>query len=369
MRLFGSDESQIPVDEYHYTQYLGKDEASNRLNQHWSTFYTEQDFYDIASYGLNHVRIPIGYWAYIQFDDDPYVFGADIYLEQAIGWARNAGLKVWIDLHGAPGSQNGFDNSGLRDSINWQNGNNVDITLSVLNIISQKYGTEDYSDVVVGIELLNEPLGPSLDMSRVKDFYLQGYDVVRNSSHERAVIFHDAFQALNYWNGDDFMRLPDYYFSILDHHQYQVFSPGEVSRSIDEHVSVACGIGSSMQSEYHWRVTGEWSGALTDCAKWLNGVGRGARYDGSYNNNGQTSYWVGSCDCRQDITTWSDQAKADTRKYIEAQLEAYDQGAGWIFWCYKTETTLEWDFKRLVDGGLFPYPFDQRQYPNVCGFY
>lgn len=359
----------MPVDEYHYTQWLGKDEALNRLSQHWGSFYTQQDFYDIASYGFNHVRIPIGYWAYLQLDGDPYVYGADQYLEQAIGWARNAGLKVWIDLHGAPGSQNGFDNSGLRDQVSWQQDyGNVQLTLDVLDIVSQKYGADQYSDVVTAIELLNEPLGPALDMNGVKQFFVDGYDTVRRGSHERAVVFHDSFMPIGYFS-EGFMRLPDYYFAILDHHQYQVFSSGELSRDINTHVDVACGIGRSMQSEYHWRVTGEWSGALTDCSKWLNGVGVGARYDGSFNKNGVGSGWIGSCDGRQDASTWTDQQRSDTRRYIEAQLEAYDQGSGWIFWCYKTETSLEWDFRRLTDAGLFPQPFDQRQYPNTCGFW
>lgn len=88
------------VDEYTYTAALGKDEASRRLNQHWATWITQADFNEIASFGLNHVRIPIGYWAVNPQPGDPYVQGQLQYLDQAIGWARSAGLKVLIDLHG-----------------------------------------------------------------------------------------------------------------------------------------------------------------------------------------------------------------------------------------------------------------------------
>jgi glucan 1,3-beta-glucosidase len=41
------------------------------------------------------------------------------YLDRAIGWARKYNVKVILDLHGAPGSQNGFDNSGQRGAANW----------------------------------------------------------------------------------------------------------------------------------------------------------------------------------------------------------------------------------------------------------
>ena len=88
------------VDEYTYTQALGATEASNRLTAHWSSWITEADFEEIASFGLNHVRIPIGYWALNPLDGDPYVQGQLPYLDQAITWARTHGLKVMLDLHG-----------------------------------------------------------------------------------------------------------------------------------------------------------------------------------------------------------------------------------------------------------------------------
>jgi glucan 1,3-beta-glucosidase len=363
---FGTDESQIPTDEYHYTQWLGKEEARTRLEQHWSTWFTEYDFHAIANYGLTHVRIPIGYWAFCQLDGDPYVQGQEKYLDLAIGWARNAGLNVWIDLHGAPGSQNGFDNSGLRDQYGWQTGNNVETTLGVLDYISKKYGASEYADVVTSIELLNEPLGPAFNMDGIKSFYQRGYDIVRKNAPNLNVVFHDAFQSLNYWN--DFFQMPSTWLVTLDHHQYQVFSPGENACSIDKHIEVACAIGRQTQSEYHWRVTGEFSAALTDCTKWLNGVGRGARYDGSFSNNGAGSYYIGSCANRWDISTWTDQERENSRRFVEAQFDAYDQGSGWIFWTYKTENSVEWDFRRLVDNGIIPFPLNERKYPNQCGF-
>ena len=57
---------------------------------------------------LNHVRIPIGYWAFEVGSGEPYISGQLPYLQNAVGWARNHGLKVIIDIHGAPGSQNGW---------------------------------------------------------------------------------------------------------------------------------------------------------------------------------------------------------------------------------------------------------------------
>lgn len=92
--------NQKVKDEFDYTQILGRTEASRRLIQHWSTWITEADFKAIRSAGLNHVRIPIGYWAINPILGDPYVQGQLLYLDKAIKWARSARLKVMIDLHG-----------------------------------------------------------------------------------------------------------------------------------------------------------------------------------------------------------------------------------------------------------------------------
>jgi glucan 1,3-beta-glucosidase len=92
------------VDEYTYTLALGKTEAFNGLNKHWATWITQDDFKEIALMGLNHVRIPVGYWALNPLPGDPYVQGQLPYLDQAIGWARSAGLKIMLDLHGGKGA-------------------------------------------------------------------------------------------------------------------------------------------------------------------------------------------------------------------------------------------------------------------------
>lgn len=58
------------------------------------------DFNAIAAAGMNHVRIPIGYWSVAPIAGDPYVQGAYAVLGNALNWAQAAGLKVMIDLHG-----------------------------------------------------------------------------------------------------------------------------------------------------------------------------------------------------------------------------------------------------------------------------
>ena len=49
---------------------------------------------------LNHVRLPIGYWAFETSQGEPYHSGQLPYMEKAFEWAAKYNLKVIIDLHG-----------------------------------------------------------------------------------------------------------------------------------------------------------------------------------------------------------------------------------------------------------------------------
>lgn len=153
---------------------------------------------------------------------------------------------------------------------------------------------------------------------------------------------------------------------MVDRHDYQVFENGLLSLSIDEHVGRACGLAKNeIANADKWTITGEWTGAVTDCAKYLNGRGMGARYDGSYPG---TTY-IGSCDGKftGSETDLSDNDKNNMRQFIEAQLDAFETGRGWFFWTWKTEGAPGWDMQRLLGAGLFPQPLDNRRYPGQCG--
>ncbi|GAB7357494.1 hypothetical protein MBLNU459_g0028t1 [Dothideomycetes sp. NU459] len=351
------------LDEYTYCQGLGYDEALSRLSGHWNSWIQQDDFNQIAAAGLNFVRIPIGYWSIIPLDGEAYVPGAYEVLGQALGWAESAGLKVMIDLHGAPGSQNGFDNSGHRATswwgINWLQGDSIARTHAALNKIRDDHASHP---AVAAIELINEPLGSSLDMDTVRQFYMDGWGDLEGSNV--AITFHDAFQGVNSWNnwGSGMWAL------LLDTHHYEIFDSGSLGLTPTEHVSTACGFGASMATNNKWTISGEWTGAQTDCAKWLNGRGVGARYDGTYNYNGATSSWIGSCDGKYigTVDALSSADKDNIGHFVEAQMDAFEKAAGWIFWTWKTESAPEWDMQALLAGGIFPNPVTNRNHPGQC---
>lgn len=344
------------VDEYTLTQELGSDAAYSKLSQHWNSWITEDDFKQMASAGLNHVRIPIGYWSVIPRDGEPFVKGAYDVLGKALDWASGAGLKVMIDLHGAAGSQNGFDNSGKYGSVQWTQGDTVDHTIKVLNKIRDDHASHP---AVAAIELLNEPMGPSLDMNTVRQFYMDGWGNLKDSNV--AVTFHDAFQGVDAW-GDWGSGMWDL---LLDTHHYEIFDNSQVNQSPDNHIKMACDFGNQMASTGKWTIAGEWTGGITDCAKWLNGKNKGARYDGTFEGSSK----VGDCTGKStgSVAKLSNDDKYNIQRFIEAQLDAYEKATGWIFWTWKTEGAPEWDMQDLLANGLFPQPLTSRKYPGQCG--
>eukprot|EP00968_Pinguiococcus_pyrenoidosus_P006385 scaffold434_cov186-Pinguiococcus_pyrenoidosus.AAC.46 len=74
---------------------LGKDECRRRLEEHWDTWLTAEDVSTLASAGITHMRVPMGYWLLgdIQ-DDEPFVDGDLKYLLRLLNWARDNEMQV-----------------------------------------------------------------------------------------------------------------------------------------------------------------------------------------------------------------------------------------------------------------------------------
>jgi glucan 1,3-beta-glucosidase len=104
-------------------------------------------------------------------------------------------LVTYSDACIAPYSQNGFDNSGQRGGIGWGQGDSISRTIQALNKIRDDMGSHP---AVSTIELLNEPMGSSIGMDKVRQFYMDGWGNLRDTN--LVVTFHDAFAGVNAWN-------------------------------------------------------------------------------------------------------------------------------------------------------------------------
>jgi aryl-phospho-beta-D-glucosidase BglC (GH1 family) len=118
-----------------------------------------------------------------------------------------------------------------------------------------------------------------------------------------------------------------------------------------------------MSSSGLWTVVGEFSPAMTDCAKYLNGRGVNARYDGSRPGSPR----VGSCTGKTgDGALFPSSYRTFLRRFWEAQTITYEKAQGWIQWTWKAENADEWSYQAGLKYGWIPSDPTDRQYPNIC---
>ncbi|KAI5464642.1 glycoside hydrolase superfamily [Mariannaea sp. PMI_226] len=360
------------VDEYTLMQHLGSD-GPDTLENHYASFITEDDFKSIAAAGLDHVRIGFSYWAVQTYDTDPYLFRTSWrYLLRGIEWARKYGLRVNLDLHGLPGSQNGWNHSGRWGTIGWLNGTdgatNAQRALDIHDRLSKFFAQDRYKHVISHYGLANEPRMTFLDTNAVINWTETAYSKVKANGIKALVVFGDGFMGLDNWQG----KMTGHDDLVLDVHQYVVFNENQIDYTHKEKISYACD-GWTDQTEqsldtstgYGPTIIAEWSQADTDCAKFLTGVGWGNRWEGTY-DTGQSNTSVltprcptknSQCVCDKANAApsdWGSDYKAFLLTFAEAQMYSFEKGWGWWYWTWKTEEAYQWSYQTGLKAGVLP---------------
>jgi glucan 1,3-beta-glucosidase len=363
------------MDEWSLCAKLGPKDAATQLEQHYSTFITEQDFKDIASAGLDHIRIPFSYWAVKTYDSDPYVSGISWrYLLRGIEWARKYGLRVKLDLHGVPGSQNGWNHSGKQGTIGWLNGPNGTVnaqrTLDIHSQLAKFFAQDRYKNIVVFYGLVNEPAA-SLSLDTLVTWTTQAIQTVKSAGFPNTQVFSESMRGLPPWAG----KLQGYGDSLaIDVHLYTIFDNSVIGLSHQDRVNFACKTylaqittGMSTSNGFGPTIVGEWSQADTDCTKHLNGVGQGARWTGTFAGSGAPLCPTknSTCDCNAangDPSTFTDEYKTFLKAWAEAQMFAFERSWGWFYWTWKTENAPLWSYQSGLKAGIMPALAYQRDW-------
>lgn len=361
------------IDEWTLTTHLGPDAAKSTLEKHYATFVSEQTFADIANAGLDHVRIPFSYWAVTTYDNDPYVFRVSWrYLLRGIEWARKHGLRINLDLHGLPGSQNGWNHSGRQGAIGWLNGTdgalNANRSLEIHDQLSKFFAQDRYKNIISFYGLANEPKMTALSVPEVLSWTASAYDIVHGNGLNAYVVFGDGFMGLSNWQG----KLTGYSNLVLDAHQYVIFNVNQIDFNHTEKISYACTDWTSQAEESLSTSTGfgptifaEWSQADTDCTLYLNNVGVGNRWTGTY-DFGDPSLQVltpdcptknSQCECTDanaGASSYSSTYKQFLLMFAEAQMKSFEEGWGWFYWTWVTEDATQWSYQLGLAAGILP---------------
>ena len=324
-------------DEYYLPRDLNPETYQARIDMHRANFITEADFLRIASLGLDTVRIPVPYFI---FGDVPPFQGAIDYLDKAFNWAEHYGLKILIDLHTVPGSQNGFDNGGITGVQNWsQHPEKVAFTMSVLTRLAKRYAVRTG---LYGIEVLNEPATQNMHnlmMKRYKarepelasenapvtfeflyQFYRQAYDQIRPIlPSDKVIMFHDGFD-ISKWEG--FFQHNTFENVVLDTHHYLMIAEIETEEiTIPAYRRYMIKIGNEIEAVKQLVpiVVGEWS--------LFNSLATGHSTNGGINPT-QVKFEETAKQKDEDVLLIN-------RELWNLQVEQWSRGDGYFFWSYK----------------------------------
>lgn len=277
------------------------------LEEHYKTWITKDDLLWLKQQGINLVRIPIPWW-----NKGEGVYHRSIEaLDQAIATLEEIGLDFMLDLHTAPGCQNGFDNGGIQHQIEWPNDpDNITKTIDVLVDIMQRYN--DYTHFH-SIQLLNEP-HVSIDIELLQDFYLRSYHELRAIHPTRTIVMHDGFR-LKAWK--EFFTTNPFTNVILDTHMYQCFDHRQHEWDLKQHCDTAKKRYKILAQieQYVPVIVGEWSLGLRP---------------------------------NEHLEKHTEDHVLSS--YASAQLEGMRECTGHVFWSYKiAEGRNGWNMRSLID--------------------
>ena len=231
------------IDSYRFCEVLEGKEANRQLQNHWNTFVTENDLKTLADFGINSIRLPVADWMYVSYY--PFTNGcwnnSTFYVDRIIDWCGKYNISVYLDIHTAIGSQNGFDNGGKAGEIFWTNigeytkinnptwlmdNNNSDIIINASNFIPvynlnsslPNYNSLNFTSLVIDniinqysknnivagiLDVTNEPSSSSdQSLNILKEWYQTIDNQINNKAPHWRRIYHDSFKPLSTWEDE-----------------------------------------------------------------------------------------------------------------------------------------------------------------------
>ncbi len=178
------------------------------MRLYWDSFFTEEDFRIIKEdLQMNTIRLPFYYLNILNEDltrkseEDAFSY-LDWFLEQA----AKQELYVVLDLHGAPGSQNGYEHSGAAETVAslWTSQANMDATVDLWDFVSQHYTATrpELGKWIATYDIMNEPTYGygGVTTKECWDLFDRIYDTIRENQDDHVVTMEGCW---------DFAKLPD----------------------------------------------------------------------------------------------------------------------------------------------------------------
>ena len=187
-RLEGGPQSAREIEAM-VNELIGPTEAKKFWHAYREQYITRKDIDFIAKAGFNSIRIPFHYKFFEAGNEEGFAL-----MDRVVGWAKEDGLYVILDMHCAPGGQTG---ANIDDS--WGYPWLYDDEASqqqAMEIWKRIAGHYRNNATVLGYDLLNEPIPhyPKLQSynSKLEPVYKKLVSAVRSVDPNHVVIFGGA---------------------------------------------------------------------------------------------------------------------------------------------------------------------------------
>ncbi|KAI1864409.1 uncharacterized protein JN550_008966 [Neoarthrinium moseri] len=210
--FFNDNGASAANDENAFCKILGAERCGELLETRYKNFFKKRDIDRFAAYGVNLLRVPVGYWAFMDAADGYYYHHGEQtkYLSKLAQYAQEQyGMHVILDFHGLPGGHNGLDNQGSTGDIAWwYNTTYFDQTLDLVKLSTEYVLAQPHPEQWT-LSLINEPLskGPIFfgqtneGVAYLNKFYRASLDIVREMDPEMVVpvMLSDGFAGPLMW--------------------------------------------------------------------------------------------------------------------------------------------------------------------------
>ncbi len=141
------------------TDLIGEENTAEFYRRYEANYVAEADIAKIAEWGFNSIRLPLHYNKLSPMDSAGFLEEGFAVIDTVIAWCRKYDLYLILDMHAAPGGQNGGNISDSDGTARlWLEEKYKDKTVAIWSEISRRYKDEA---VIAGYDLINEPVLPS----------------------------------------------------------------------------------------------------------------------------------------------------------------------------------------------------------------
>ncbi|MBO7358014.1 MAG: cellulase family glycosylhydrolase [Lachnospiraceae bacterium] len=314
------------------TERFGEEGTKELIDVWQENYITEDDFIYLSNLGVNVVRIPFFYrdlmdtegnfLGYNEKAGDPYAVAFNR-LDKLIAMAGKHGIYVILDCHGAQGSQNGSDHSGVDGKDDKVGASkfffgddapkNQEQYYEMWRVIAARYKG---NPIVAGYDLLNEPyctyrynspngMSDKALHELLWGIYDKAYDVIKAEDPDHVIIMEATWDAVDLPNPKDY----DWENVMYEYHNY-------------------------LYDDYDNVGNGQWKSMRT-------------KLEGVYYANYDVPCFMGEFNYFNSIDAWDSGLDLLT-----------NAGVNWTVWTYKTTS-------KNGNWGLFHHPKDMDLGVNI----